>query len=257
MQKILLIGASMFRSAATVQTLEAAGYIIEHAATGSSGLELARAHNPNLVVCDWKLNDCDGHQVLKQMRSNLQLQVIPFILLSPLYSHQHLRQTMHLGADDCLLYPFSDEALIRAISARLKQQQAIANHYLSHLRLAAEHLNRLSYYDSLTKLPNHLLFEQRFTQLIQTTHQPVALLSLSLDRLRQVNNILGYPAGDSLLQSASHRLQACLPMDTMIARLTGNQFAIALSQIEQLTTVRKLCSRANGCPESTFLIAGA
>ena len=222
--------------------IAAAGYIADWVATGAAGLEMARTQNPNLVVCDWDLSDCDGHYVLKQMRQDLQLVVTPFILLSSLYDHRHLRQTMQLGADDCLLRPFSDETLVAAITARLNHQDNITNHYLSHLRLAAEHLNRLSYYDSLTKLPNHLLFEQRFVQLTRTSEQPIALLSLSLDRLRQINNILGYPAGDSVLQSASHRLQASLPVGTTLARLTGNQFAIALGHIEHLEMVRKLAT---------------
>lgn len=254
MQKILLIGASTLQP--TVQSIEAAGYSVERAPTGTAGLALARTLNPNLVICDWELKDGNGHQVLQQMRRDSQLVVIPFILLSGLYDHRHLRQTMQLGADDCLLYPFSHEALLDAIAARLKQQQAIGHHYLGHLRLAAEHLNRLSYYDSLTKLPNHLLFEQRFTQLIQTSTTPVALLSLSLDRLRQINNILGYPAGDSLLQSASHRLQACLPTNTTLARLTGNQFAIALGHTEHLTAVRQLATELMDALSRPFSLPG-
>ncbi len=236
--------------------IAAAGYSIEQAETGLTGLELAHSHNPNLVVCDWNLSDCNGHYVLKQMRNDPQLAVIPFILLSPLYNYNHWRQTMQLGADDCLLAPFSEDVLIGAITARLKQQAVITNHYLSHLRLAAEHLNRLSYYDSLTKLPNHHLFEQRFTQLVQTSHKSVALISLSLDRLRQINNILGYPAGNSLLQSASHRLQACLPENTTLARLTGNQFAIAIGNIDHQGTVRTLATDLMDALSRPFSLPG-
>lgn len=256
MQKILLIGSSTSDPSTTAHIITAAGYSVEQAATGASGLQLARHLNPNLVICDWDLSDCNGHYVLQQMRSDPQLSVTAFILLSPLYDHRHLRQTMQLGADDCLLQPIGDDVLIAAIAARLKHQEAIANHYLSHLRLAAEHVNRLSHYDSLTKLPNHLLFEQRFTQLIQTTTKPVALLSLSLDRLRQVNNILGYPAGNTLLQSASHRLQACLPADTTLARLTGNQFAIASGNIAHLAAVRDLATELMDALSRPFSLPG-
>ena len=236
--------------------IAAAGYSIDQVETGAAGLEWARLHNPNLVVCDWELSDCNGHDVLRQMRSDVQLMITPFILLSSLYDHRHLRETMQMGADDCLLRPFSDHMLIAAIAARLKHQAAISNHYLSHLRLAAEHLNRLSYYDSLTKLPNHLLFEQRFTQLIQKSTRPVALLSLSLDRLRQINNILGYPAGDTVLQSASHRLQACLPAGTPLARLTGNQFAITLGNVEHLAAVRQLATELMDALSRPFSLPG-
>lgn len=256
MQKILLIGSSKLKPSTTAQMIAAAGYSVDQAETGGAGLERARLHNPNLVVCDWELNDCNGHDVLQQMRSDVQLMITPFILLSSLYDHRHLRETMQMGADDCLLRPFTDDVLVAAIAARLKHQTAISNHYLSHLRLAAEHLNRLSYYDSLTKLPNHLLFEQRFTQLIQTSAQPIALLSLSLDRLRQINNILGYPAGDTVLQSASHRLQACLPAGTPLARLTGNQFAITLGNVEHLAAVRQLATELMDALSRPFSLPG-
>ncbi|MEM7793728.1 MAG: EAL domain-containing protein [Cyanobacteria bacterium P01_C01_bin.118] len=256
MQKILLIGPLKVYPATTIQMIEAAGYTVEQAETQAAGLELARAHNPNLIICDWDLRDSNGHEVLKRIRKDPQVAVTPFILLSSLYDHRHLRQTMELGADDCLLRPFSDETLIAAISTRLKQQETITNHYLSHLRLAAEHLNRLSYYDNLTKLPNHLLFEQRFKHLIETSTQPVALISLSLDRLRQINNILGYPAGDSLLQSASHRLRACLPENVTLARLTGNQFAIALSDVVHLGNVRTLATELMDALSRPFSLPG-
>ncbi|MDA0867417.1 MAG: bifunctional diguanylate cyclase/phosphodiesterase, partial [Cyanobacteria bacterium] len=58
--------------------------------------------------------------------------------------------------------------------------------------------------------------------------QRVALLSLSLDRLRQINNTLGFPAGDTLLRAVARRLTGILPPSTAVARLTGNQFAIVL-----------------------------
>ncbi|MBT9313186.1 two-component system response regulator [Leptothoe kymatousa] len=243
MQKILLIGSSKLWSTTTLKVLATAGYSVEQAGTGAAGLELAQSHAPNLVLCEWQLSDCEGDYVLQKMRNDGQLAITPLIMLSSLPDPGHVRHMMQLGADDCLVYPFADDTLLSAIATRLQHHDAVAHHYLSHLRRAAEHLNRLSNYDSLTKLPNHLLFEQRFDQLIQASKEPVALLSLSLDRLRQINNILGYPAGDSILQSASHRLQACLPDSTPLARLTGNQFAIALraedpqlSNISQLTT---------------------
>ncbi|MEM6254942.1 MAG: EAL domain-containing protein [Cyanobacteria bacterium P01_D01_bin.156] len=256
MQKILLIGSSKLRSTATLQAVTAAGYSVEQAGSGAAGLELARALNPHLVLCEWQLSDCNGHYVLQEIRNDSQLGITPFILLSSLNDPEHLRTTMCLGADDCLLNPFSSECLLAAIAARLKHHHAITHHYLSHLRRAAEHLNRLSNYDNLTKLPNHLLFEQRFTQLVKTADQPIALISLSLDRLRQINNILGYPDGDSILSSASHRLQACLPEGTTLAHLTGNQFAIALTTTEQYFTVQKIAHEIMDALSRPFSLPG-
>ena len=53
-------------------------------------------------------------------------------------------------------------------------------------------------------------------------------MTLSLDRLRQINNTLGYAAGDTVLRAAARRLTGILPRSTAVARLTGNQFAIVV-----------------------------
>lgn len=213
-----------------VALMESAGYTTITADQGSMGVRIAQ-QRPNLVVCGWDLGDMDGHQVLEALRQDAELMLIPFILVTDRGDRQHLRRSMELGADDCLVRPFSDSELINAISTRLRLQTALTNRYVTVLRNAAERLNRLAHYDGLTDLPNHHLLCQRMNQAIAATqgqdHQ-IALLSLSLDRLRQVNNVLGYRAGDELLKAASKRLLASLPQGTTLARLTANQFAVVL-----------------------------
>ena len=103
MHKILLIGSLQPWRATTVPSIEAAGYVVEQADTGTLGFKLAKAQNPNLIICAWELPDTNGHQVLKQIRNDLQLVVTPVILISSLYHHSHLRQTMELGADALLI----------------------------------------------------------------------------------------------------------------------------------------------------------
>jgi diguanylate cyclase (GGDEF)-like protein len=142
---------------------------------------------------------------------------------------------MELGADDCLTEPFTDGELASAIATRLRKQNQLTEQYIAVLRNTAERLNRLAHYDSLTDLPNHHLLHQRLSQAVERAtqgQQPFALLSLSLDRLRQINNTLGYQAGDALLQATAKRLRSSLPEGTTVARLTANQFAILLTDFK-------------------------
>lgn len=243
MQRILVIAPNNEPRQTIFSLLEAEGFEPLVADNGTIGIQVAHQHHPDLILCTLQLDSIDGHQVLQDLRQQPDLAVIPFILLTHHSDITHLRRSMELGADDCLVQPFSDSELISAITTRLNKQEALTERYTAVLRHAAERLNRLAHYDSLTDLPNHRLLHQRLSQAIATTTEqdaPIALLSLSLDRLRQINNSMGYPAGDSLLQAAAKRLTACLPREATVARLTGNQFAIILSHYRDRTELRQI-----------------
>ncbi len=159
----------------------------------------------------------------------------PFILLTEMTARSHHRQAMALGADDCLVQPFTHAEISSTIAARLNRQTAISELYAIALRKSAEQINRLGQYDSLTDLPNHHLLHQRLQLAIAAAHSnqtSLALMTISLDRLRLINTVLSYSNGDQLLKVTAHRLKACLPVKAMLARLTANQFAVVLPNLE-------------------------
>jgi len=97
-------------------------------------------------------------------------------------------------------------------------------------------IRRLAYWDRLTGLPNRERFRDAVVQAIAASTapaQPLAVLTLDLDRFKHVNDVLGYAFGDRLLQAVAERLslQVRLP-DDMVARLGGNEFAILLQRAD-------------------------
>nr|WP_082753524.1 EAL domain-containing protein [uncultured Acidovorax sp.] len=95
---------------------------------------------------------------------------------------------------------------------------------------------RLAYWDRLTGLPNRERFRDAVVQAIAasaSTPQPLAVLTLDLDRFKHVNDVLGYAFGDRLLQAVAERLsQQVRSPDDMVARLGGNEFAILLQRAD-------------------------
>lgn len=91
-------------------------------------------------------------------------------------------------------------------------------------------IHDLAYRDTLTGLPNRALFSQVLNEAL-TRHDCVSVLMLDLDRLKQVNDKLGYHMGDRLLVQVGQRLVA-LPdcRNGFIARLSGDEFAVMLPQ---------------------------
>ncbi|MBV5317768.1 MAG: EAL domain-containing protein [Desulfobulbaceae bacterium] len=102
------------------------------------------------------------------------------------------------------------------------------------LRESQSYLYRLAHHDTLTGLPNRLLFRDRLTQAINKAGRNrtnVAILFLDLDRFKVINDSLGHDIGDLLLIEVAARLQRqCRQSDT-VARLGGDEFVFILENI--------------------------
>jgi diguanylate cyclase (GGDEF)-like protein len=97
------------------------------------------------------------------------------------------------------------------------------------IRRRDELVNELAYVDGLTQLPNRARFAQVLQFHLDLGHAHGAVLMLDLDRFKHVNDVLGHDFGDRLLQSVALRLQAlCQPLQAILARLSGDEFALLL-----------------------------
>ncbi|HKJ09920.1 MAG TPA: EAL domain-containing protein [Gammaproteobacteria bacterium] len=88
-----------------------------------------------------------------------------------------------------------------------------------------------AHHDGLTGLPNRTLLHRHLQSLIRSASQhgeSIALFVMDLDRFKDVNDTLGHPFGDQLLQLVGQRVSASLRADDIMARLGGDEFAVAL-----------------------------
>lgn len=103
-------------------------------------------------------------------------------------------------------------------------------------------VRRLAYWDRLTGLPNRERFREAVVLAIARSTggavppNPLAVLTLDLDRFKHVNDVLGYSFGDRLLQAVAERLCQQVPSpENMVARLGGNEFAVLLRGADAAT----------------------
>jgi diguanylate cyclase (GGDEF)-like protein len=111
-------------------------------------------------------------------------------------------------------------------------------------------------HDALTGLPNRNLLQTRLdeaTQLARLGTSPAALLLLDLDRFKEVNDTLGHPVGDVLLQQIGPRLQGCLRPTDLLARLGGDEFAIVLPAMDTAGAIQTAHALL-GTLEAPFLV---
>ena len=121
-----------------------------------------------------------------------------------------------------------------------------------HIRNAIERmqarseLTNLALHDSLTQLPNRILFNDRLDRALidleRNQHDMVALLFLDLDKFKFINDKYGHYVGDQLLKTCAQRLLECVRASDTVCRQGGDEFVVLLSN---LSTVKKIHDIAN------------
>jgi diguanylate cyclase (GGDEF)-like protein/PAS domain S-box-containing protein len=116
-----------------------------------------------------------------------------------------------------------------------------------------------AYHDQLTGLPNRSLFHDRLGQaMVQAKRQSqnMAVMFLDLDRFKVVNDTLGHPVGDTLLQAVSQRLKACLREGDTLSRIGGDEFMLLLPLIHSRDNVIFIAEKVLAALKAPFNIEG-
>jgi len=121
-----------------------------------------------------------------------------------------------------------DYASAVAVTTRDEIGQLAAGFENMRLGIAARELKitRLAYEDALTGLPNRVRLQERLADLPATV--AAAIVVLDLDRFAAINDALGHPVGDRLLQQVGARLTGLSRPGVMLARLWGDEFAFLI-----------------------------
>jgi diguanylate cyclase (GGDEF)-like protein/PAS domain S-box-containing protein len=130
---------------------------------------------------------------------------------------------------------------------------------VSELVYTRERLSNLAYYDTLTGLPNRVLFQDRLAQTLaqaRRDREHFALILADLDNFKTVNDTLGHAAGDELLTEVAHRLKASVREADTVARIGGDEFALILLRTHKPEDAAKVASHVIRSLSAPFRIQG-
>lgn len=105
---------------------------------------------------------------------------------------------------------------------------------VSERKTTEEKIHHLAFYDALTELPNRQLLLERLEQAlldVAMTQQLAALMFIDLDNFKTLNDTLGHPKGDLLLQKVAARLKSCVRQQDTVARLGGDEFVVLVQSL--------------------------
>ncbi|MBK1718184.1 EAL domain-containing protein [Thiocystis violacea] len=119
-------------------------------------------------------------------------------------------------------------------------------HDISARQRAEAEIQHLAFHDSLTGLPNRLLFKEELHQALaglRREGQRFALHMLDLDHFKDVNDSLGHPVGDELLRAVADRLGSIIRGTDILARFGGDEFALLQGRIQEIADAGLLADK--------------
>ncbi|MCC6802507.1 MAG: response regulator [Anaerolineae bacterium] len=198
MKKILVVEDAHSLRKDILEMLGFEGFEAVGAENGLIGVERAREHLPDLIICDIMMPEMDGFAVLEELRKDPTTTTIPFIFLTARTDRMDMRQGMELGADDFLTKPFHALELLKAVRTRLRKhelEKELAERRLEDLRgnimMALPHelrtpLNVILGFSDLLMTDSELMDTERIAEM----SRHINLSALRLYRL--IENFLVY-----------------------------------------------------------------
>lgn len=195
-------------------------YDIIFASGGQQALELAKKHQPDLILLDVLMPVMDGYEVCEYLKADSRTATIPVIFITGLNDMQAEIKGLQVGAIDYVTKPINPPIV----------QMRVRNHI--ELQRARNSLKHLAITDSLTDLSNRRHFDEvlqnEFNRLSRLSH-PLSLIMLDVDFFKKFNDNYGHVMGDSCLKQVAYTIRGSLHRSAdFAARYGGEEFACIL-----------------------------
>ena len=164
----------------------------------------------------------------------------------------------YLHADGREVWSLSNISLIR--DSKGEPSHFVCLHEdITERKELEEQLRHQAFYDSLTNLPNRVLFLDRLGHALTREGREggsVAVLLLDLDNFKVVNDSLGHDAGNAVLAEVAMRLRACMRPGDTVGRIFGDEFAVLLESPAGEEEAKRVARRIEGRLHEPFEVEG-
>jgi diguanylate cyclase len=229
--RVLIVEDSEDDTELSIVELERGGYQpiyrrVDTATAMRTALEIDKRWD--IILADYSMPQFSALEALEIVKER-ELD-IPFIVISAKISETQAISMMRSGAND-YLHKDKLARLLPVVERELKEANMREEH-----RAIREKLTFLAFYDELTGLPNRSFFLERLQQRIKQSYREkgglFAVLSVNLERFRNIKQSMGHSLSEQLAIATSRRLQKCLGKADFVARISEEDFAILLTDLE-------------------------
>ena len=196
---------------------------------GSAALEAALSREVAIVLLDVDMPGMDGYTVCRRLRADARFATVPIVMVTGHEDSVAISRAFEAGATDFISKPVNWALLPRRLA------------YILRNAAAAERIERLAYFDTLTELPNRqrcIDTAERLFADAARTRQQVAVIYLDLNSFKRVNDTFGHSVGDAVLKNVSGKLARVLaPFQAAhgavsVARFGGDEFVVLVGEAQ-------------------------
>ncbi len=204
---------------------------------GSAALESALSQDVAIVLLDVDMPGMDGYAVCRRLRAEARFASVPIVMVTGHEDSAAISRAFDSGATDFVSKPVNWALLPRRLA------------YILRNAAAAERIERLAYFDTLTGLPNRqrcIETAEQFFIDADAAGETVAVTYLDLNSFKRVNDTFGHAVGDAVLHDVAGKLErALIPFKAayehlLVARFGGDEFVILLRHASARAAAREI-----------------
>lgn len=209
--RVLLVEDSRTDAYLATKYLEQVGIEVMHLRSAEHVLEALSDFEPDLIVSDLHMADCDGAQMARVIRQDREA-TLPIIFLSSESDSARQLTALAAGADGFIRKPLLKEPFIQVIQSTIRRSVALERRMRS---------------DPLTNLLNRGQFMSTMTRQASRGGE-CAMVIIDIDHFKTVNDTYGHPAGDQVICGLAQVLQEGVRATDSIGRIGGEEIAVLM-----------------------------
>ena len=240
------------------------GYDVLAVSSGRETLAAIEREDFAVLLLDVMMPEMSGLEVLRRVRQTRGPEQLPIIMVTARAQSEDIVEALDMGANDYVTKPVDMAVMLARIRGQIARRHADQWLRASHERLALA-VKQAKVADGLTGLPNRGMFADRVERLIDHGRRVpgfgFAVLFLDLDRFKNINDSLGYAAGNELILEAAKRLERIVRedgsdrqlsgpeleharlTDYALARLGGDEFAVLVTGVRHPGDATRMANR--------------
>jgi diguanylate cyclase len=191
------------------------------------------ADDYDLVLLDYYWGDENARDLLKEAKA--QACQAPIVVMTDEMETEVDRDAIRGGAADYLIKgQIDNQSLERTLRYAIERKRT------------EQHLSRLAHYDTLTGIPNRVLFRDRLEHAIRLADRDktsFTLMFIDLNGFKQVNDNFGHDIGDEVIRLCAERLKECMRRSDSVARMGGDEFTLLLENTDSSTDVAHVAEK--------------
>lgn len=221
-----------------IRALSKAGYRTLETGDGQAAIELARRQQPDLIILDLLIPECDGFDTCRHIKRDAELATIPVIFVTARSNPAEVVKAFSVGGSDYIIKPFQISEVLARVSVHVRLRRAEqqlrtkrreAEELASKLAEANVELSKLSRLDGLTGLLNRGAWEESAMleqDRANRNGRVYSAIMIDVDHFKAFNDTLGHQAGDDCLREVAKRIRQALRGIDLVGRYGGEEFVV-------------------------------